>query len=115
MEIGIQTMIWLWGGVAENNDQEISANIRKEKYIVDFNDEGGKRVDNEFYNLCNKPQLFDTTVRQREAEDDDEDNVVEDWETSNLVVGESVAEINNQANIRGEEDNVDFNDKKEKK
>ncbi len=32
-----------------------------------------------------------------------------------MDVGESVAKINNQANIRGEEDNVDFDDEKEKK
>ena len=34
LEIGIWTKIWY-------NDQEIAANIEKEKYIVDFNDEEG--------------------------------------------------------------------------
>ena len=29
----------MWGGVSENNNQEIAANIEKEKYIVDFNDD----------------------------------------------------------------------------
>ncbi len=29
------------GGVAKNNNQEIASNIKKEKYIVDFNDEEG--------------------------------------------------------------------------
>ena len=39
-------MIWLWGGVvAGNNDQEIAASIRGEEDSVDFNDEGGKGVD----------------------------------------------------------------------
>ena len=32
-----------------------------------------------------------------------------------MVVGGSVAKNNEQANIRGEEDNVDFDDEKEKK
>jgi len=61
------------------------------------------------------PQLFDTTVRQQEADNDDDDNVVGDWDPGNLVVGGSVAKNNDQANIRGEEDNVDFNNEGEKK
>ena len=48
-------MIWLWGGgVAENNDQKIG-----EEDSVDFNDEGGKGVDNKFNNLCNKDDTYD--------------------------------------------------------
>ncbi len=32
----------MWGGsFSKNNNQEIAANIEKEKYIVDFNDEEG--------------------------------------------------------------------------
>ena len=53
-------MIWLWGGgVAKNNDQRIAANIRGEEESVDFNDEGGKGVDNEFNNLCDKDDTYD--------------------------------------------------------
>jgi hypothetical protein len=98
--------IWLWGGVAENNDQEIAANIRGEEDSVEFYDEGGESVDNEF--------IFDTTVRQQEADDGDDYNVVGDCDPGNLVVGGSVDENNDQASIRGEEDNVDFNDEGEK-
>ena len=82
------------GDVAGNNDQEIAASIRGVEDNVDFNDEGGKGVDNEFNNLCDKddtydePRLFDTTVRQQEADDDDDDNVVGDWNLDDdLVVG----------------------------
>ena len=61
------------------------------------------------------PRLFDTTVRQQEADDDDDDNVVGNWDPGyDLVVGGSVAENNDQAKIRGEEDSVDFNDEGEK-
>jgi hypothetical protein len=64
------------------------------------------------------PQLFDTTVRQQEADNYDDDNAVGDWDPDNsLVVGVCVAENNDQeiaANIRKETNIVDNNDEGEK-
>ncbi len=63
------------------------------------------------------PQLFDTTVHQQEADNNDDDNVVGDWDPDNdLDLGGDVASNKDQeiaASIRGEEDNVDFNDEGE--
>ena len=61
--------------VAGNNNQEITTNIRKEKYILDFNYEGEKGVDKEFNNLCNQDDAYDDV---------------------NLAVGEGVDGNNNQ-------------------
>jgi len=52
-------------------------------------------------------------VHQQEADNDDDDNVVGDWDLCNLVLGGIVTKNNDQANIRGEEDNLDFNDEGE--
>ena len=50
------------------------------------------------------PQLFETTVRQQEADDVYDDNVIGDWDPDDdLVVGGGVAKNNDQeiaANIR---------------
>ena len=53
----------------------MAANIRKEKYIVDFNDEGEKKMNNEFNNFCNQDDTYDDV---------------------NLTVGEGVSGNNNQ-------------------
>ena len=76
-------------------------------------------VDALLYSVCMTAaqQIFDTTVRQEGADDDDvhndDDNVDGDWDPENdLVVGGGVAGNNDQeiaANIREEEDSVDFN------
>jgi hypothetical protein len=47
------------GGVAENNDQEIAANIKGKEDSEDFNYEGEKGVDNKLNNLCNQDDTYD--------------------------------------------------------
>ena len=47
-------------------------------------------VNDVLYSWCMAaaPQLFDTIMRQQEADNDNDDNVVGDWDTDNdLVVG----------------------------
>ncbi len=67
--------------------------------------------------MATAPQLLDTTVCEQEAEtdNDDDDNVVGDWDPDkDLFVGGGVAKNNNQeiaANIEKEKYIVDFNDK----
>jgi hypothetical protein len=57
--------------------------------------------------MAEAPQLFDTMEHQQKADNDDNDNVVGDWNLDDdLVVGGDVARNNDQeiaANIRGEE------------